>query len=92
MIIQYHYTIIQYHYTRLPQKESDLGVTARMLQADQHKKTKRWAHLIPVGEGKTQDVAESLPGFHEVANFTKLDPEYKWFEERYLNYLELRLF
>ena len=31
-------------------------------------------------------------GFPEVTNLTKLDPEYKWFEERYLNYLDLRIF
>ena len=82
--------IIQCHYTRLPQKESELGLTARMLQAEQHKKTNRWSYLIPVGNGKTQDFADSLPGFPENLGFKELDLKYKWFEERYSGYLGLR--
>ena len=84
--------IIQCDYTRLPQKETNLGLTARMLQAQQHKKTNRWAHHIPEGDGKTLDVTGCLPGFPEVPNlkFEDLDPKYKWFEERYSGYLGLR--
>ena len=84
--------IIQCEHTRLPQKECELGITARMLQAEQHKKTNRWSHLLPVGEEKTEDVSESLPGFPEVPSlkFEDLEPKYKWYEERYYGYLELR--
>ena len=84
--------IIQCEYTRLPQKEDELGLTARMLQSEQHKKTNRWSHLLPLSDGETEDVAKSLPGFPEVPNlkFENLDPKYKWFEERYAGYLDLR--
>ena len=84
--------IIHCEHTRLPHKECELGLTARMLQAEQHKKTNRWSHLLPIGEEKTEDVAESLPGFPEVPSlkFVDLDLKFKWFEERYAGYLRLR--
>ena len=84
--------IIQCDHTRLPQNECELGMTARMLQAAQHKKTNRWSHLLPVGEGKREDVTESLPGFPEnpTFKFEDLEVKYKWFEERTTGYKALR--
>ena len=62
-----------------------------MLQAQQKKALTLWSYDLPVGK-TTEDVSESLPGFLQVPELTyeALDGKYKWYGERYKEYLDLR--
>jgi len=83
---------IQCELTRLPQNDSDIGRSSRQVQADMLKKVNAWSHEIPIGDGKTENLKGLIPGFLKVPdlNYDGLNHKYKWFEERYLEYLQLR--
>ena len=83
--------ILQSRWSRLPQNDTDNGITARMLQAQQKKALTVWSYNLPVGKN-TEDVSQSLPGFLSVPELTyeALDGKYKWYGERYKEYLDLR--
>ena len=83
---------IQCETTRLPQNDSDIGRTARQVQAEMLKKVNGWSYEIPIGDGKTENLKGLIPGFLKVPdlNYDGLNHKYKWFEERYVEYLQLR--
>ena len=78
--------------TRLPGNDTTHRQTARMLQTMQQQELIQWSHDLPVGDEKTEDVTESLPGFLKVPGLTydDLDPRYAWYEEHYAEYKNLR--
>ena len=83
--------ILQSKWSRLPQNDTDHGITARMLQAQQKKALTVWSYDLPAGK-TTEDVSESIPGFLSVPelSYEALDGKYKWYGERYKEYLDLR--
>jgi len=78
--------------TLLPQQESSLRITARLLQSKQQELLASWSHMWPVGaKGELKDVKDSLPGFLLVKGITygSLDPRFQWYEERFKEKREL---
>ena len=61
--------ILQSKWSRLPQNDTDHGITARMLQAQQKKALTLWSYDLLVGK-ITEDVSQSLPGFLQVPELT----------------------
>ena len=83
---------IQSELTRLPQNDSEIGRTSRQVQAEQLKSVNEWSYEIPIGNGERENLKGLMPGFLKVPklNYKKLNQKYKWFEERYKEYLKLR--
>ena len=83
---------IQCELTKLPQNDSDIGRTSRQVQAEMLKKVNGWSYEIPTGNGKSENLKGLIPGFLKVPdlNYDSLNNKYKWFEERYMEYLQLR--
>ena len=83
---------IQCELTRLPQEDSENGRISRQVQAAQLKKVNKWSYEIPTGNGETEDMKGVIPAFLKVPDmdYDSLDHKYKWFEERYQEYLQLR--
>ena len=83
--------MIQCFWTRLPQDDSYNGITSRLLQGQQKKSLNLWSYDLPVGS-TTQDMTKHLPGFLLVPElkYEALQNKFKWFEERYKEYLKLR--
>ena len=83
--------MIQCTVTRLPQDDTYNGITSRLLQGQQKKAVNLWSYDLPVGD-KTEDMTKHLPGFflHPELKYEALPNKFKWFEERYKEYLNLR--
>ena len=90
--------IIATNATSLPQKETKVRTSARIIEISfkfQIKTTKfEWSYECGRGNGTTVDCSEFLPGFLEVKSEDKkyeaLDPCFKWSCERYDIYSTLR--
>ena len=83
--------ILQTRWTQLPQNDTEHGKTARRLQTEQKKALNVWSYDLPVGK-ITEEVSAHLPGFLLVPELTydALDIKFKWYGERFKEYLGLR--
>ena len=83
--------ILQTKWTQLPQNDTEHGKTARRLQTEQKKALNVWSYALPVGK-VTEEVSADLPGFLLVPELTydALDIKFKWYGERFKEYLGLR--